>query len=414
MGTLLSFSKYLSDRERLLAETEEKLLKLQESYENHLAEIRRVREAELDELMETVLADRGALPKDFNQKLDEAAAEAEKVLSAEQMKLEKEKDAELKRAEELRQKSLMATEKLKSQNVRLDKEEEELKARSAILVKKIEVFNAKIAELGHGFGFFSNLFKMRKIADQRDLLEKENAELAARIELLRARWEKVSAQHVEDEAQLKIEWTEAEEHAMALAARLEALESRRSRMIARSALDHVLKSMKARDQDRADGGRSCPRCSQTNDQNNHFCWACASRLQENDPGFQGSVEEMVELNHHLERFSRGVHSCRGIIALVRGLQSGLAALKKSVTEMVSSQDSYSLGTLEIDVPQESVNFGEYFDQLAAMVEDNPGLHPLIFADRIDVLIRDRFTEEQIKNYFERMGEELSRQAGAQW
>ena len=44
-----------------------------------------------------------------------------------------------------------------------------------------------------------------------------------------------------------------------------------------------------------------------------------------------------------------------------------------------------------------------------MVEDNPGLHPLIFADRIEVLIQDRLTEDEIKAYYEKMGEaELAR------
>ncbi len=413
MGTLISYRKYLEERWALLDVTEQKLLKLQQNYESHLAEIRSTREAELDELLGLVLEDRSALPEDFNRKLDEAAVQAEKAFEEKKKVIEEEKAAEMKRAEEMRQQSLKAVRNLKARNRRLDREEEELKARVAGLLPKIEAYNAKIAEMGHGFGFFSNLFKMRRLADQRDLLEKENAELEARIELLRSRWKEASEEHVAEEADLQKAWRIAEDHALALAAKMEALETRRGRIIARSALEIVLRSIAPEEQE--DGDRECPRCRKMNDSGNHFCWACAQRLQENDPGFEGSVVEMAELNHHFQRFSKGVHACRGIIALVRGLKSGLKALSKSVSEMIESQDKYaSLGTLDIDVPGEALTFGEYFDRLSGMVDDSPGLHPLVFADRINILLQDRLTEEQIKGYFERMGEELSRQAKAQW
>jgi len=412
MGTLVGFKKYLSDRWEELDGVENRLLRLQENYENHLEEIRKVREAELEELMDIVLADRSALPEDFNRDLDQASVEAETLFDEKVRKLEEEKAAALEEAETFRQESLKAVRNLRAKNHRLDREEEELKERSALLLEKISAYNEKIRELGHGFGFFSNLFKMKEIADQRDLLEKENSELAARIELLRSRWKEALEKHSSAEEERREAWKKAEERAMSIAAKLEALETRRSRMIARSALERVLEKLKP--EHRGGKGPACPRCGTNNDPANHFCWACAFRLQENDPGFEGSLEEMAELNDHFTRFRRGVQACRGIIALVRGLKSGLEALKKSVSEMLDSQSSYSLGTLEIDVPPAALQFSENFTQLAGMVAEHQGLHPQVFADRIEVLIRDRLDEDSIRAYYETMGEELSRQATAQW
>jgi hypothetical protein len=42
------------------------------------------------------------------------------------------------------------------------------------------------------------------------------------------------------------------------------------------------------------------------------------------------------------------------------------------------------------------------------------LHPKVFAEHVHELVGKVFTEEYIKVYFETMGEELSRQAAAQW
>ena len=67
----------------------------------------------------------------------------------------------------------------------LDREEEELKARNEKLLAQIAEFNRRIKELGKGFGFFSSLFKMRKLQKERKILDQEQADIAARIDNLR-------------------------------------------------------------------------------------------------------------------------------------------------------------------------------------------------------------------------------------
>lgn len=414
MGNLISFKKYLSDRWNLLDNIESRLLTVQENYESHLAEVRRAREAEMDELLEIVLRDRSLLPEEFNRSLDEAAVEVAAAFEEKIAGMDAEKLSELGKAEELRQQAMEADRALRAKNLKLDASEEKLKTRSTELLGKIQAFNAQISELGHGFGFFSNLFKMRKIADRRELLITENSEVSARIELMRKKWQEAGQEYAQELKDLQQGWKIAEEHATAVAARLEGLKNRRSRILARSTLEKVLRERKMDFPAEDTGSVICPRCGTGNAQSFHFCWACAERLQANAPGFEASLEEMTELDHHFRRFSKGVHACRGIIALVRGLKSGVDALKKSVSEMLDSESKFSLGTLVIDVPETSVEFGENFDRLGEMVEDNPGKHPLVFSDRIETMTRDRLAQEAVEQFFETMGEELSRQAKAQW
>jgi hypothetical protein len=82
--------------------------------------------------------------------------------------------------------------------------------------------------------------------------------------------------------------------------------------------------------------------------------------------------------------------------------------------MIASENRYPLPKLEIEVPGSSVAYGRNFDKLLEAVQDDQSLHPKAFAERINGWIEGVYTEQNIKDFFETMGEELSRQAKRQW
>jgi len=414
MGRLKDFYGYLEERRALLSEVEQHLCKLQEKYESYFSEITKVRDSEFKQLREIILTDRGKLPNDFNQALDKNLQKQERQFDGKLEDLKRERDKLQTEAEEKRRASSKDEKAVRRKNVELDREEEELKARNQNLLTQIAEFNRRIREMGKGFGFFTNLFKMRALQKERKLLDEQQADLAARIDRLRQRWQERDARHHEKETQYRSDWVKLSTEAAALQTKIEYLESSRTRIVQRSAMEQVLFDLQPNLAEPKQGDPPCPRCKMPNPKTHHFCHICAMRLSEDRPDFSGSIREIAEVNIHHARFSEGMQACQEIIGLVRGLKTGLEAFEKSVDDVMDSERRYPLPKLQINVPNKSMNYGKHFDGLKQVVAADLGLHPKVFAKKIQTMTSEVFTENRIKDYFETMGEELSRQAEKQW
>jgi hypothetical protein len=414
VATLAEFEQYLDGRIKTVRRIEKRLCKLQEKYETYFSEVARVREDELQQLTAHITADRAKLPDGFNTTLDKAQMEVERELDARLKRLSDERSSQLKRAEQQRQASIKAEKAVRKKNSDLDRHEEELKARNERLLEEISRFNEEIRALGRGFGFFANLFKMRKLTARRKVLDAEQADVAARIEALRARWAAEESAHTKKERELQRQWVELETEACALQTKLDYLKKARPRIVVRSTVERVLFDLVKDPPDPQPGDPPCRRCQTPNPAANHFCHICAQRLGEDRPDFEGSIHEIAELNLHHKRFSEGMQACQEIIGLVRGLKSGLEAFKESVVDMRRSERQHNLRQLQIDVPSPSVAYGQHFDALQEAVSRDLSLHPKAMARHVEHLIGEVFTEEKIKHFFETMGQELSRQAESQW
>jgi hypothetical protein len=309
---------------------------------------------------------------------------------------------------------MQAEKSIRKKNVKLDREEEALKARNEKLLAQITEFNRRIKEMGRGFGFFTNLFKMRALHKERKILDQEQADISARIDNLRQRWEQKEQHHHEQEGKRKREWVDLSTEASALQTKIEYLEGSQTRIVQRSAMKQVLLDMKPALSDPKKGDPACPRCKMPNPQSHRFCRICAIRLTEDRPDFAGSIDEIAEINIHHARFSDGMQACQEIIGLVRGLKTGIEAFQRSVDDVMDSERRYPLPKLQIDVPKKSMDYGKHFDGLKQSLGQDLSLHPQAFAKNIQTMASEIFTENRIKDYFETMGEELSRQADSQW
>ena len=418
MGRLTDFLNYLNERQRTVQAIEDHLCALQQKYETYFSEVLQVREHELQQLSEHVLADRAGegskLPGSFNEALDAARAEMAEQYTDQLKRLNRRLEDLQQQVEQRRQESVEGEKASHSQNVELDQQEEELKARNEQLLARIAEHNRTIKQLGKGWGFFANLFKMRALARQRKTLDDQSADLAARIEDLRRRWDAADGEHAAAEQGLRESWVDLQTEVATLQTKVSFLEESRDSIIARSALEQVLFENRPTLASPQASDPPCPRCAVPNPKSNHFCYICGKRLVQDRPDFEGSVAEMSELNLHHQRFSEGMRACQELIGLVRGIKSGVEAFTSSVADVQSSEQQYPLPKLNIDVPASSVTFGQNFDHLLRVVGQGVPLHPKAFAGHVEQVIGTVFTEDNIKDYFETMGEELSKQADSQW
>ncbi len=414
MGSLNGFLDYLLDRQKVLKATEARLCALASKYETFFAEVARVREAELIQLRDALRTGEG-VPPELLEGLEKARAEQARLFDDKLEGLRQQLREVEEKAETLRRESLEHEARVRRANLRLDHDEEQLKARGARLLREIEGHNARIQELGRGFGFFWNLFRMRSIQAERVRLEREQADLLARIDALRRLWHGAEGSFATREEKRKAEWIEHRTRAAELATRIEHLAGSRERVVERGALEKVLYERSPALPDPSPTDPACPRCGQRNPATSHFCRICAQRLVPDRPDLLGSLDEIAEVNRHHERFAAGMRAGQEIIGLVRGLKSGLQNFMQSVSDMCESERRYKLARLKIDVPTPSVEYGRHFDALLARVEKTEAsLHPVELAGEVHDMIEGTFTEARIQTFFETMGQELSKQAGAQW
>jgi predicted nucleic acid-binding Zn-ribbon protein len=414
MGNLREFKKFLDGRAEVLGRAEEALCAMQEKYEAFFHEVGSVREGELQQLREHVLTNRASLPNDFVKQLDEARERAERDYERKLSELKTTRDDLLREAEDIRRKSEVVEDGVRRENVELDTKEEALKAEVATILPRIEEYNRRIREMSSGFGFFKNLFAMRELQKERKVLDERQATLSAQIDSLRKDWESKEAGHVEREGRFRGRWVELKSEADAIETKIEHVTSMRSRLIERTMLEGALYPYRPETAPVTADDPNCLRCGQPNPVANHFCRLCAQRLKADRPDFAGSLYEIAELNLHHEIFSDGMKACQELIGLVRGLKSGLESFTKSVEEMIGTEKKYPLPKLDIEVPQWSVEYGRKFDRLVELGSQKDVFHPKELADSIEETTKKVYTEKQIKQFFETMGEELSRRAEAQW
>jgi predicted nucleic acid-binding Zn-ribbon protein len=411
MSNLQSFADYISQCISVVTATETRLLDLQSRYEAFFQEVCTVREHELAQLAHEIYRRRGALPEGLDGILAQAKEKAEKDFDEQLAALEGRHAELVEQAEGVHKSSLDLEVEAHQRNMDLDAQEEALKSRNELLLQGIAQYNERIRQMGSGFGFLVNLFDMRSLQAERARLDEEQATVAAHIEALRARWTKREKEYCAEQEKLQAAWTKTRTQADTVQTKIDHLLSTRAEVVERTALERVLFERYPAQPSQGTGA-ACPRCGLGNPPTHRFCQYCALRLLQDRPDLEGSLPEIAELNHHHRRFSSGMKSCQELIALVGGLRSGLLAFLKSVSSMISNENRYPLPKLQIRVPGECIEYSKNFHGLQVAVETRVA-HPVELAQTVKQATA-MFGPKELQGYFERMGQELSVQAKAQW
>jgi hypothetical protein len=126
---------------------------------------------------------------------------------------------------------------------------------------------------------------------------------------------------------------------------------------------------------------------------------------------------MIELNIQTDAFHEGLAAVAGFIALLRGIDSGLDAIHKSIDGLYKEQKMHSayLKDLDFRLPDSVRSFHQQWAELARQFSDEEalGAHPLGFAAQLEPLLQGPLSQARIEAMFGALGDMIE-QATASW
>ncbi|OHD63017.1 MAG: hypothetical protein A2176_09330 [Spirochaetes bacterium RBG_13_51_14] len=420
MGNLKGMLDFLRNTQTQLATIQEKLGTIQTYFNDNFNNVNEIRRAELGFLQDSFFKDTGQFP-------DEIPARYKKKLKEEETAFEKNlRNLEQKRAD--LEKQLIAADnerltyfkRLKDRNTELDRREENLKARVAALEGEIGSYNKTIDELDTGLGFITNLFRMRKIQKQKEVLLDKRSTLAMEIDSIRTQWEEVTKKYRGEEREIMEKWNRAQTELSIATEKIDNLKVNRADIIKRAAFVSALGELKGNEifiaqSSAAAQPTSCPRCKSDNSANRFFCYYCGARFKQDRPDVLGSLGEVGELNSVHANLMKGITGSVSILALIKGISTGVAEFTKSVESVKSSEDRYPLPKLAINVPDFTRKMAEKITELNPKIDVKFfNLHPLEFSTSFAEYTDKVFTDANIEKFFTGMGDELNRTTKEQW
>jgi hypothetical protein len=291
-------------------------------------------------------------------------------------------------ADELLATAQAETAELRALNPELDRREEDLKQQKAQFEAQLASLNDDIGRLSRGLGIVTRFLAISKA-------DRERQRLIGRLEVtnnallqVRQEWQTEKEVRAIEQTQLQERW-QLESIAVArLQAELDQLDddSRRQTLVFRRAIRHVLDSLKVPSR--------CP-----------------------DPDLDASLREMVELNIETDSYQDGLASVGGLIGLLRGIHSGMEAIRRSVQGLADEQSMHSayLQPLSFDLPVGVHKFHSQWAELGQQFVDEQtiGDHPADFAAAVAPLLEGQLSQSRVESMFEELGRAIT-EATAAW
>jgi hypothetical protein len=140
-------------------------------------------------------------------------------------------------------------------------------------------------------------------------------------------------------------------------------------------------------------------------------------IPDGDPEVQAGLEQMVELNARTDEYHEGLASVGGLIGLLRGIDSGMEAIGKSLEGLQGEESMHSayLKSLTFSLPPEVDAFHQQWPVLAERFADEEivGAHPVQFSTAVKPLSEGPLSQRGIEDMFDALGSVLT-QATSVW
>lgn len=421
MGSLKGMLQFLGQNQDILERITGKLGKIQEYFNNNFSNVSMIRENEIEFLQKEFFSDPGF----FNEKIRNGYSSEIKNQEEMYRKNFEELRIELKKSREEMEstdkKRVELLKRIKSSNRALDRKEEKLKDDITRFEKRISEFNKKIDELNTGFGFVLNLFKMKKLENEKEELMDTRDMHVESIEEIRSKWEEKSKEFKETEKEVRSSWNEAQVKLSMIKEKIDYIKRNREEIIRKAAFMGTLNSLKG-DEDfliknvSSQKPGKCKRCGSENRENIFFCFYCGERFAEDRPDKVGSLIEVGELNEVYNKLLGGIKRSVSFLALMKGLNKGVKEFIKSVRSVKDSQDKYpSLPNLDINIPDFTLKFYDILKDLETKIDVAFfNLHPAEFSQSLEEYEKKVLTDKNIEKFFSKMGDELNSTTKEQW
>jgi hypothetical protein len=291
-------------------------------------------------------------------------------------------------ADELLQKAQAELAELRSLNPQLDKQEEDLKLQAAELEARLVELNEEIRQRSRRLGVVLHFIAITKADRERHRILGKLEALNDSLHHVRRQWERERKKAFELQEAYQDQW-QLESIAVArLQSELDQLddEARREDLALRRAIRHVLDGLK--------GPSASP-----------------------DPELDAGLKQMIELNVQTDAYHEGLAAVGGLIGLLRGINSGMQAIRQSIEGLQREQQMHSayLAGLDFSLPSRAETFHKQWPALAQQFADEKtiGAHPSEFAEAVKPLLEGPLSEASIEAMFNSLGRMIE-QSTARW
>ena len=277
---------------------------------------------------------------------------------------------------------------LRALNPQMDEQEESLKREKAELEEQLAGLNESIRQESQGLGVIRHFLSITQADRERQRVLGKLEVVNEMLHNTRREWEHQRQQAEQNQATLQQQW-QLESIAVArLRSELDQLDDQthRESLALRRSIRHVL---------------------------DHLTDAPTDSSRE----LKMALHEMAELNIQTDTYHEGLAAVGGFIGLLRGINSGLEAIHKSVKGLMQEQQMHSayLKALSFSLPSRVEAFHKQWPALAEQFADEEvlGTHPDSFSAAVKPLFEGPLSQETIEAMFDDLGTMITR-ATAAW
>lgn len=381
--------RYLDAQSQAIEALIDQLNEVQVAFNAQFDQFKAQHDASLDHLTEQVAMRMDEIGPELRQAVEQRVLEEHRRIEerrhqVEEVYLPKRRQA----AENLLVRAQSELTELRALNPQVDEQEESLKREKAELETQLAGLNERIRRESRGLGVILNFLSITQADRERQRVLGKLDVVNEMLFKTRREWERQRQEAEEHQATLQQEW-QLESIAVArLRSEIDQLgdEAQCNSLARRRAIRHVL---------------------------DHLAEVSISSNTE----LEAKLGEMVELNEQTDAYHAGLASVGGFVGLLRGIDSGMEAIHKSVMGLLREQQMHSayLKELSFALPPRVEAFHKRWTALANQFADEEvlGVHPGSFSAAVEPLLEGPFSQENIEAMFSDLGTMITR-ATAAW
>jgi hypothetical protein len=370
---------YLTEQRQLLEELIAQLDEIQVYFNARYDSFKYQHDTTLDHVTQQIVTRLDTLGPELQEAISERLPlEYERIEERLQKVTEEYLPRRHKAADALMEQAQAELAQLRSLNPQLDQQEEELKSDRARIVKRLSELNDEIRTKSRGLGVIRHLLAINNADRERQRLLGKLEAIDESLYHVRNEWNRQRQETEKRQTDLQERW-QLESIAVArLRAEIDQISdpALRDDLALRRAIRHVLDTLK-------------------------------KPVATPDSELEVDLQQMVELNIQTDAYHEGLAAVGGLIGLLRGIDSGMQAISRSVEGLIKEQQMHSayLAALSFDLSHRTKAFHSLWPSLAKQFADENliGEHPAKFAASTGPLLENSLSESSIEGMFQDLG-----------
>jgi chromosome segregation ATPase len=331
-----------------------------------------------------LMSRRSEMPADFQALIDRIEGEERARIKGEIEDLDREVQEGQAQMDRYLQEAQAATQSLRRTNPAINNREERLKAQMVEFQDEYAQAYEELEELDTSLtGWFKNFGRIRRLKKVQRMAKRQQEETLTRLRNVRQEWLERVEKTSDTQSELRQQW-------QALGVRVAEAKGRRNRLQAN--FDTLAEEAAIR------------RTLEELDQ--------APAL---DDELGERLREMVRRNRIRAAYETALRQTSELRGRLGGLGDGLERFHKSIRSVRREQQRYNLARVEVNLPPLVGQMNSVWQELYQKIRDEQEMvaNPRELAEIATYYNENRLTDDQIKTFFEEMGEALNR-ATSRW